>query len=395
MAAWSATPDKHTKGAPPPGAAVYWGGGAGHAAISAGNGMVYSTDVHGGIGLISIAAINQKWGKPYLGWSSQTNEKRISKFDAKPVRGKGTDPGSGPDTRTYTTQDNGANAGLAKNSQTADYGWADAVFKSNPELKKLLQTAKANNWDGSTMQAAIRGTDWYRKHSPSWREAWVLQRDNPAGFEEKRRQQRAGIDALAAEYGVTLTSQQRNKIAHDALWLGLDDNEIQAAVAGYFDQTKGDYAGKAGDLQDQIKEMASNYGVRVSDAYIGGVVQNILAGKATPQDAQNYITQLARSAYPALADQIDTGSTVKMAADPYIQSMSHLLEVSPDSIDIYDPTIRGALQHRTADGQNQLMPVYQFEEQVRKDPRWLLTDNGREASSGAAQQVLRKWGLLS
>lgn len=54
------------------GAVVYWNTGAsGHAALYAGNGMVYSTDItgRGRVGLVPIGDISKKWGAPYLGWS--------------------------------------------------------------------------------------------------------------------------------------------------------------------------------------------------------------------------------------------------------------------------------------------------------------------------------------
>ena len=54
------------------GSVVYWNTGpAGHAALYAGNGMVYSTDISGKgrIGLVPIGTIGSKWGAPYLGWS--------------------------------------------------------------------------------------------------------------------------------------------------------------------------------------------------------------------------------------------------------------------------------------------------------------------------------------
>lgn len=56
------------------GSVVYWDTGkgkAGHAALYAGNGMIYSNDI-GGAGKISLVPLNtisQKWGAQYLGWS--------------------------------------------------------------------------------------------------------------------------------------------------------------------------------------------------------------------------------------------------------------------------------------------------------------------------------------
>jgi hypothetical protein len=72
---WNASPDKHqgaaSDGTAPAGALVYWGGGDGHVALSAGDGTVWSTDI-GGEGTVTRVPwteISEKWGKPYLGWA--------------------------------------------------------------------------------------------------------------------------------------------------------------------------------------------------------------------------------------------------------------------------------------------------------------------------------------
>lgn len=58
----------------PAGALMYWGGGstgAGHVAISLGNGSIISTDATGPgiVGTISARTPTDKWGHPYLGWA--------------------------------------------------------------------------------------------------------------------------------------------------------------------------------------------------------------------------------------------------------------------------------------------------------------------------------------
>lgn len=71
---WNAVPDQYkhpNDGNPPAGALVFWGGGAGHVAISDGNGYVFSTDQPsaGNVGHVPLSAITQGWGKQYLGWT--------------------------------------------------------------------------------------------------------------------------------------------------------------------------------------------------------------------------------------------------------------------------------------------------------------------------------------
>ena len=56
-----------------------------HVAISAGNGMCYSTDVpRGKVGLIGINDLSKRWGATLLGWSEDINGVRVYTPPAKP-----------------------------------------------------------------------------------------------------------------------------------------------------------------------------------------------------------------------------------------------------------------------------------------------------------------------
>jgi hypothetical protein len=299
--------------------------------------------------------------------------------------------GSGKDTKSYAP--GGSGDGYADSNQTADYGWADAVFNSNPELKKLLRQAKANDWDAQTMQAAIRGTDWYRNHSATWRENWVLKRDNPKEFEQRRRTARVSVDAIANQWGVDLSEEERNKIARDMMFLGLSEDEVIAAISTKFEGANGDLSGNAGDIQDKVMAMAADYGVRVSDNYIDGLVRGLMDGTMTEQDADNHVKALAKSTYAALAPQIDGGMTVRQIADPYIRSMASLLELNDQDIDLFDSTIRAALTGRSKDGAPAIKPIWQFENEVRQDKRWLQTSNARASLDQIGNGLLKMWGV--
>lgn len=74
---WQATPNnlKHPGDwNAPAGALMYWSGGstgAGHVAISLGNGSIISTDATGPgiVGQVPARLPTDKWGHPYLGWA--------------------------------------------------------------------------------------------------------------------------------------------------------------------------------------------------------------------------------------------------------------------------------------------------------------------------------------
>jgi len=102
--AFNATPaaHRHTSTNPPAGAIVYYGPvdhGTGHAVLSAGNGLVWSTDIkrQGKVDLVPIDWPVTRWGLAYRGWIDSTPS---GPLDLVPVLGHGVDYSfSRPDVR--------------------------------------------------------------------------------------------------------------------------------------------------------------------------------------------------------------------------------------------------------------------------------------------------------
>lgn len=75
----------HTVTSPPANVPIFFKGSGpdGHIAVSAGNGMCWSTDWdsknpdNGHIGLVSIKSIETRWAMKYLGWSEYLNTTRV------------------------------------------------------------------------------------------------------------------------------------------------------------------------------------------------------------------------------------------------------------------------------------------------------------------------------
>lgn len=77
---WYGTRHRHTSWPPPAGVPIWWTNGRyGHVALSAGNGLCYSTDFlrHGSIDKVKIASVTAGWGQQYRGWSEDINGVRV------------------------------------------------------------------------------------------------------------------------------------------------------------------------------------------------------------------------------------------------------------------------------------------------------------------------------
>ena len=151
--------------------------------------------------------------------------------------------------------------------------------------------------------------------------------------------------------------------------------------------------GPAGDYFVKLKNFAGNNGIRLSDE-AATTYANQIVGQAVSEDTVlNTIRESSATAFPSLAEKIKNGINLKTLADPYIQSMSDILEIPASSVDLFDPNIRSALSYTMKDGSVGTKSIYDFERELRKDSRWQYTEKARKEVAGATMQVLRDFGL--
>ena len=143
----------------------------------------------------------------------------------------------------------------------------------------------------------------------------------------------------------------------------------------------------------EVKNFAARNGIMLSDSAAGDYATQIVTGKLSQDTVLNAIRESAASAFPQLADKIKAGIDVKTLADPYIQSMSNILEIPYTSVDLFDPKIRGALAYTLPDGKLATKSIYDFEKELRQDPRWEFTKNGKKAIADSTLRVLQDFGI--
>jgi hypothetical protein len=151
--------------------------------------------------------------------------------------------------------------------------------------------------------------------------------------------------------------------------------------------------GPSGKYFTEVKNLAARNGIMLSDSAATDYANKIVAGALDEDTAFNTIRESAASAFPQLADKIKAGIDLKTLADPYIQSMSNILELPYTSVDLFDPKIRSALSYTLPDGKVGTKSIYDFEKELRQDPRWQYTDNAKKAVSDSTLRVLQDFGF--
>jgi len=160
--------------------------------------------------------------------------------------------------------------------------------------------------------------------------------------------------------------------------------------------------GPSGKYFIELKNLASKNGIMLSDSAATDYSNKIVAGTIDADTASNIIRESAASAFPQFADKIKSGVNLQTLADPWIQSMSSILEIPYTSIDLFDPTIRGAISRgypkaTATSGMGGVSggeyTIYDFEKDLRQDPRWQYTKNAEKAVSSATLKVLQDFGM--
>jgi hypothetical protein len=184
---------------------------------------------------------------------------------------------------------------------------------------------------------------------------------------------------------------------------GVSGSEIKALQNKYLtdNATKLIAAAEAGDVKATAALQRGNFGVTytsLKNAYAeNGLPINLKAlGKVTVESSinpallksnLNLINMQAKTYFPALADKIDKGYTVKQLLTPYINTRANILEEDPDSIDI------STLKSVASDPKN-LMNLYEYEVSLRKDPKWRFTKNAQDSLSSVARDIAKTFGLV-
>ena len=136
-----------------------------------------------------------------------------------------------------------------------------------------------------------------------------------------------------------------------------------------------------------IQGVANSNGVTLSPQQLEQYALDVQNGKDV-KVIQNQIRTLAGLGMPEnVRKLLGEGVDLDTIYSPYRQAMGSILEINPGTIMLNDPVLRSAI------GPNGEVSLYDFQRQLRKDPRWQYTNNAREEVSSAALQVLRDFGF--
>jgi hypothetical protein len=291
---------------------------------------------------------------------------------------------------------------------TKEYGPIDSIFKTNEELGTLLRRAFDKKLTPTEFVNELENTTWFKTNAGEIQQRGFYKRQ----YEDLRKTTK-DLETLdnTTTYGRGLKST-RQMIADEALREGviLDPAELDLMARDIYDnayettpamikatvRAKIKYSpnsilsGKAGeDLQD-LKKIAAANGLDLDKAF-GNSIQGWLQKVAQGESIETYkglIRQAAKVGLPEkVGSLLDQGVDLETIYNPYRNILASTLEINPETITLNDPVLRSAI------GPDKEMSLYDFQRQLRKDPRWQYTNNAREETSNAVMKVLQDFGF--
>ena len=253
------------------------------------------------------------------------------------------------------------------------------------ELKRIFDLWKS----GQTVKAAEEFTKTkFGQLDTDAQERYILSLEKAEVYKEKLKSWKISIKKELAGLDIVIDDAKLD----DYYLRGIDaETIIDEAISGISAKGKGKVlGGTPGNALDTLRSTARANGFNL-DKDFGNQVDDWLQRIARGEDVDKFNRLIRSQAKLGLPEKVgtllDEGLDLANIYAPYRNTMSKLLEVTPDSISLDDPILRSAY------GQDKEMSIYDFQRAVRKDPRWQYTDNAREEVSTAALGILRDFGF--
>ncbi len=269
-----------------------------------------------------------------------------------------------------------------------------------PEVGQLLIEASAPGaqWTSQKFQAKLEGTDWWKNTSQPQRTWTITQLTQPGEAANQQAQVAQQIHAAAGQQGIVLSPDQLSFLVQDALGSGWTSGQMQQEIAAQarFKTLK---PGTIDSTMGNLKSIAADYGVPFSDQSTFGWAQKIAEGTATQDGFSSLVQQHAKTLFPHLAEQINSGFTVRQIADPYMQIAAQQgVLTNPAEANLSDPKWSRALQSRDKEGKiTGPMTLDDWTRQLMTDPSygWDHTSQARDAAINITKSLGQTFGVLA
>jgi hypothetical protein len=281
----------------------------------------------------------------------------------------------------------------------------DAIQQSYPGLLPILNQpgvfdVAAKIIDGEQsgtpmtpdqITAALQNTQYFQ-NTPQAQRTWDIGAAlDPATYQQKISDYTTRFNNIQAQLGVQLPYWVGIGLMKEAAVNGWDDTRMKYQIMATDQWIKDPTAtgaqppagGQLGESANQVHQLASAYGVNLSDQATMNWADQLASGAIDQQAVQGYMIEQAKSLYPQLSSALDQGITVAQYTDPYKQMAVQELGINPNDFNLTDPKWQASInQVDPKTGARTAMSLQQWQTTLRTDNSY-----GYDTSPAARQQA--------
>lgn len=280
----------------------------------------------------------------------------------------------------------------------------EAMVAAHPELAQIRDLYVKGDYAAAL--AALYNTEFYKNTSTERLTNEQIKINKPGVYKDTiNNTWLPTLRNYVTQAGLSVTDANLTAVAQKAFDMGLTptspgtlelfkptkDAQGNAVPNQYISGISG---GNASNVRQNLQTLNADYGAGFNSQWLDTAVKSVAAGATTEQYWSDQMKSQAASAYPAWSEQINAGQTMKQIASPYINAYSNILGIDSASITLDDNLLKQGLQG-TDPTKPGAMPLWQFEKQVRQDPRWAQSKDAMDSLNATGATILRQWGLMS
>lgn len=278
------------------------------------------------------------------------------------------------------------------------------LVQDNKILRDVVFEAIANNWTQQKFLSDQRIVDWLGSQGPFAKQMIAIEFDptRKTEWEDLLKNARNAVLDVADQYNLSLSQETIDQLSRRFLYSGWDKNprDLEVWMADKVRQkVSNERYGVGGDVlsnQRRLENIARDFGFQPdnTDFFFNSAVDIMDPSKRTSEtDIVQQMIDAAEELYPVFKGQLSSDNSLRQAASRYISGMSNILEIDVDSIDLRDDVFQKAFNSQMDEqGNPSRMSYYDFEKELRKDPRWQKTTNARGLMSNVAMTIARAFG---
>jgi hypothetical protein len=280
----------------------------------------------------------------------------------------------------------------------------DTIFETDPELRKLLETAVKEQWDNPLFQQKLETTLWAKKNATDIRSRDFERRQYDelltAGEDTSKTTYGRGVEDLKNVLRQTLTTKglsfsegDLTRYATDIYSLGKEQDT--AYINSYFNKSitfagKDQQKGKGADYLQQLQEYGSDYGLDVQKDFGVSTVNDWLQRLDRGENIQAIKNQIKLAGMVGQPESVkklvDQGLSIKTVYEPYVTKLNTKLQKT--NITMKDPW----LQKNAFNDKGELRTLWEMDIAANNHPDWQFTDEAHQKIGDATLRILRDFG---